>query len=65
MNTGNIMLAVDLIGELTKRITAYTQMITRARAENRDLTDAELDAVSTEAGLALELAHKRIADLKK
>lgn len=60
----NILLAVDLITGLSKRIMAYRDSIRTARAEGRDLTDSELDALSEEAGQALELARARIEAVK-
>jgi hypothetical protein len=65
MNPVNLFMALDLLTELTQRVMAYSALIQKARSENRDLTDDELTSISTQAGLALELAHKRIAALKQ
>jgi hypothetical protein len=64
MPIANIFLAMDLITGLVQRISAYSQMISKARAENRDITEAELDALAEAAGQALELARKRIEAMK-
>lgn len=65
MTLGNIILAADLIHSLFQRAMKYQETIKTALAENRDLTDAELDALANETGLELELARKRILALKK
>lgn len=64
MTLGNIILAADLIHSLFQRAMQYQATIKTALAENRDLTDAELDALAKDTGLELELARKRIMALK-
>jgi hypothetical protein len=64
MNPANILMAVDLIAALAQRIGAYSAAVEKARAEGRDLSDAELDALAAQAGQAIELARARVAAIK-
>lgn len=60
----NIVMAIKLIAGLSERIIAYRNTIVRAQAENRDITESELDALAEQAGQALELARARIEVVK-
>lgn len=51
-------LAVQLLLGLLDRATQVTQLIDKARAENRDVTVSELDALST----AFDEANAKLTD---
>lgn len=65
MTPANIMLAIDLMISLSKRFIAYRDAIDSARAQNRDLTDSELDALADATDQTIELNRKRLQAMQK
>lgn len=53
-----ILTAVDVIVGLAARIQSISSMIAKAKAENRDLTSAEMDSLVT----ADDVARKALQD---
>lgn len=48
----NAVVALELLIQLTLQLQKLAELIKVARAENRDITDAELDALAGEDDLA-------------
>ena len=65
MTPANILLAMELMMTLSNRLLAYRDAIASARAQNRDLTDSELDALADAAEQTLELNRQRLEAMKK
>lgn len=63
MTPANILLAVDLMMALSRKFMAYREAIAAARAQDRDLTDSELDALADAAEQTLELNKKRLESM--
>lgn len=63
MTPANILLAVDLMMALSRKFIAYREAISAARAQDRDLTDSELDALADAAEQTLELNKKRLESM--
>ena len=62
---GNTLLAVDLMIGLIDRAVAYSAVIQKARAENRDVTSAELDQLAAQDDVAREELRAAIEKAKK
>ncbi len=54
MNEQNINLAITLLLSALSRASEIGQLIDRARSENRDISDAELDALEVSAQAAID-----------
>ena len=54
MNEQNINLAITLLLSALSRASEIGQLIDRARSENRDISDAELDALEASAQAAID-----------
>ena len=59
MSIANLLAAIDLLLAINDRARSVSDKIKVARAENRDLTDAELDDLS--AGVADAIADAKAA----
>jgi len=57
--------AISLLLALLDRVAAWSALIMKARAENRDITEAELDALATADDAAKAALEKAIADARK
>ena len=53
MGIANLLAAIDLLISITSQARAISDKIKAARAENRDLTDAELDELSVAVNAAI------------
>lgn len=65
MSTINLLAAVDMLLALFDRGRVVSELIQKARAEGRDVTDAELDALADETEQAIadaRAAANRIPD---
>lgn len=65
MTPANILLAIDLMMALSRKFIAYRDAVASARAQNRDLSDSELDALADAAEQTLELNRKRLEAMQK
>jgi hypothetical protein len=61
MTTTGIDLAITLALNLLDRAAAYGALITQSRAEGRDISDAELDALAAEDDVARKELEAAIA----
>jgi len=53
MGIANLLAAIDMLISITGQARAISDKIKAARAENRDLTDAELDELSAGTNAAI------------
>jgi hypothetical protein len=53
MNIANLLAAIDMLLAINEQARAVSERIKAARAENRDLTDAELDELASGAAAAI------------
>ena len=56
----NLLSAVDMLLALFNRGKVVGDLIKKARAEGRDITDAELDALSAETDAAIAKARQTV-----
>lgn len=63
MGAGAAM-AIDVIFGLLDRVAAYTAIVTKARAEGRDVSDVELNALAREDDAARDKLAQSIATAK-
>lgn len=64
MNPENINLAITLLLSALNRASEIGTLISKARSENRDISDAELDALAENDDVAREALEQAIKDKK-
>jgi hypothetical protein len=64
MNPANILILLDLLISLASRIQGVTEIIKKARAEGRDVTEDELSAIIGEDDVAKKALDEAIAKAK-
>lgn len=64
MNPANIILILDLIISLTDRVASLSSLIKKARAEGRDVTEEEIQALVVDDDAAKKALDEAIAKAK-
>lgn len=61
MSAGKILLALEVLGELTLLATEISVMIQKAQTEGRDITEEELDVLQARRFALVADLHQEIA----